>query len=245
MPVISLPVDGEQPYGVKLRTAINAINTVVDSGYLFAQSVQFTSSGTFTKASYPWLRAIRVRCVGGGGGGGGATATTGTQASAGGGGGSGAYSESFITNIAGLAASVTVTVGAGGTASSGAAGGNASTSSFGATVTAPGGFGADRRLATVVDAMIRGGVGAVAGVGDIAIPGTAGGPGGGDPNGFGYGGPGAPSVLGGGGVGSDLNAVGSAGTFGGGGGGSCNLVFQAARAGGAGGAGIVIVELFA
>lgn len=30
MPTIDLPADGEQPYGVKLRTAINAVNDAVD-----------------------------------------------------------------------------------------------------------------------------------------------------------------------------------------------------------------------
>lgn len=30
MPIIDLPVDGEQPYGVKLRAAINGVNDAVD-----------------------------------------------------------------------------------------------------------------------------------------------------------------------------------------------------------------------
>jgi len=38
-------------------------------GYTYHSTVYFTSSGSFTKASYPWLRAIRVKVVGGGGGG--------------------------------------------------------------------------------------------------------------------------------------------------------------------------------
>lgn len=208
--------------------------------------VRFTSSGTFSKASYPWLRAIRVRCVGGGGAGGGAQATSGTQASAGGGGGSGAYSESFITDIAGLAASVTVTVGAGGTGVSGADGGNGGQSSFGALVSAGGGFGGLARGATTADAKIRGGIRGAAGVGDIAVAGNPGGPADGAASGFGFGGAGGASVLGAGGVAADINeAGGSGGTPGGGGGGACNLQSQVARAGGNGGAGIVIVELFA
>jgi len=30
------------------------------NAYAFVETVYFTSNGTFTKASYPWLRAVRV-----------------------------------------------------------------------------------------------------------------------------------------------------------------------------------------
>jgi hypothetical protein len=111
--------------------------------YRYVDTVYYTSNGTFSKGDYPWLRAIRVKCVGGGGGGGG-TGTTGagvtTNAASGGG---GAYAESFITDIAGLDASVTVTrgnAGAGGAAGANA-GSNGGQASFGALVAANGGFG--------------------------------------------------------------------------------------------------------
>jgi hypothetical protein len=44
---------------------INSNMDIIDSalrGYVFVEQVRFTSSGTFVKADYPWLRAIRVRC---------------------------------------------------------------------------------------------------------------------------------------------------------------------------------------
>jgi hypothetical protein len=91
-------------------------------GYLFVETVYFTSSGTFAKATYPWLRAIRVKCQAGGGGGGGVGSVGGGSAGTGRSGGGGGYAESFITDIAGLDASVTVTRGSGG--AGGAAGFN-------------------------------------------------------------------------------------------------------------------------
>jgi hypothetical protein len=113
------------------------------AGYQFAETVYFTSNGTFTKATYPWLRAIRVKVQGAGGGGAGVGATGAGVVAVGQNGAGGAYAESFITDIAGLSASVTVTIGAGGAGGAaggndGAAGGNAS---FGALVSANGGSG--------------------------------------------------------------------------------------------------------
>jgi hypothetical protein len=56
------------------KLVFDGTNWVNLTGYVYVDTVYFTSSGTFTKASYPWLRAIRVRCQGGGGGGGGTNA---------------------------------------------------------------------------------------------------------------------------------------------------------------------------
>jgi hypothetical protein len=116
-------------------------NPTIVSG--LQQVLYYTSSGTFTKATYPWLRAIRVRVQGGGGGGSGAASTGAGAVGAGGGGAGGVYAESFITDIAGLASSITVTRGAGG--AGGAAGNNVGSaggsSSFGSLVSANGGFG--------------------------------------------------------------------------------------------------------
>jgi hypothetical protein len=131
-----------------IENLAEGVNDYLAGGYLYAGTVYFTSSGSFLKADPLGggdigLRAIRVRMVGGGGGSGGAIATLATQVSASGGGGGGGYSESFITDIAGLPSSVTVTRGSGG--SGGAAGNNAGSagggSSFDALVTSPGGVG--------------------------------------------------------------------------------------------------------
>jgi hypothetical protein len=140
--ISSLPTNVVTPSaGQKL--VFDGTNWVNLTGYVFVSTVYFTSSGTFTKADYPWLRAIRVKVQGGGGGGGGVAAASGSNSSVSGGGGGGAYGEKFITDIAGLDSSVTVTVGAGGSA--GAAGNNAGSaggnSSFGAVVSANGGVG--------------------------------------------------------------------------------------------------------
>jgi hypothetical protein len=112
---ITTPVAGE-------KLVFDGTNWVNLEGYVFVETVYFTSNDTFTKASYPWLRAIRVRMVGGGGGSGGNTATSSNAVSVGMAGGGAGYCEKFITNIAGLSASETITRGAGGAA--GAAGNN-------------------------------------------------------------------------------------------------------------------------
>jgi hypothetical protein len=136
------PGDGSDP---RTFPAIwNAAADELETGYRYVQTLYFTSNGTFTKASYPWLRAIRVKCQAGGGGGAGSPVTTSVQRVAGAGGSGGNYAESFITDIAGLNASVTVTRGAGGAGGAdgtGSAGGN---SSFGALVVATGGVAGTR-----------------------------------------------------------------------------------------------------
>ena len=79
------------------------------------QTVTFTSSGTFTKASYPWATYAVITCVGPGGAGGGVLhSELQGEGSAGSGGGSGSTSIKFTATSA-LAASETVTVGTGGT----------------------------------------------------------------------------------------------------------------------------------
>jgi hypothetical protein len=121
-----------------IENLAEGVNDYLTGGYLYAGTRYYTSSGTFAKADPLGtgdigLRAIRVRCQAGGGGGGGVQAGR-----AGGGGSGGNYAESFITDIAGLDASVTVTRGSGGTG--GAAGGFNGTaggeSSFGTLVIA-------------------------------------------------------------------------------------------------------------
>lgn len=87
-------------------------------GYVYRDTLYIVSNSNFTKATYPWLRAIKVICQGGGGGGG-TDYCSANEAAASSGGGSGAYAESFITDISSLASSVSIVVGAGGTGGSG------------------------------------------------------------------------------------------------------------------------------
>ena len=211
------------------KLVFDGTNWVNLTGYQYVQTIYYTSNGTFTKADYPWLRAIRVRMVGGGAGGARGNAT---ENWAGGGGAS--YSESFITDIAALGASVTVTRAAGGNGATtnSTAGSVGGVSSFGTLVTASGGAGSG------LDS-VAGGVGN----GDIVIRGDAGEPG--AVNATGSPGEGGSSVFGGrsgslaGGVAG--NAAGRAGQLYGGGGGAGRREGN----GGNGAPGIVIVELYA
>jgi hypothetical protein len=231
---------------------VSTAGTGIAIGHRYVSTVYFTSSGTLEKADYPWLRAIRVKCQGAGGGGGGCATTGATTSAVAGSGSGGAYAESFITNIAGLDASVTVTRGSGG--AGGAAGNyNASaggTSSFGSLVSAgggEGGLGSAGSTANAYQVIAR--VGATTGTGDLVIPG------GGTETSFALSVNYASSPIPGSSFLSPArrvtaSATGSAGNggdgVGTGGGGAVNAINQAtARAGGAGANGIVIVELFA
>ena len=244
------PADGADP-----RTFPAIWNSAIDElevGYRYVDSVYFTSNGTFTKADYPWLRAVRLKMVGGGGGGGGAAATGATTTCAASGGGAGVYGEVFITDIAALSSSITVTVGAGGGggaagANDGAAGG---TTSFGASISVDGGpygigitAGTSPRIRTANSAS-TGNTGV-----DFSIPGNAGGPGWAIDGLFipGVGGENVFSArsnvtLGG----ASSSRDGPAGRdYGGGGSGAGNGFSRSGASGGNGADGIVVVELFA
>jgi hypothetical protein len=220
--------------------------TPISSGFLLRETLRLSASTTFVKANYPWLRAIRVRLVGGGAGGGGASPTASNTASIGGSGGGGAYAESFITNIAGLAGSVTVTVGTGG--AGGSAGGN---TSFGAAVSAAGAPAAGTAGAGIPPFVsARSNPGGDTAVGDFSAPGGSAqgtvcivatvlvGSAGGDS----LFGPGAVTVL----VNSAAGVNGNnAVSFGSGGSGGANPPGQAVgRTGGSGRGGVVVLELF-
>lgn len=102
--------------------------------------VTFNASGTFTKASYPGLRGVKVTVVGSGGNGGRANAT-GPTISNGAGGGSGGVDGGYL-DASSLLASETVTVAAGGSGqNAGGDGLDGATSSFGAHYSATGGGG--------------------------------------------------------------------------------------------------------
>jgi hypothetical protein len=224
-----------------IENLAEGVNDYLAGGYLYAGTVYFTSSGSFVKADPLGtgdigLRAIRVRLVGAGGGSGG---TGDTNDRSGGGGGGGGYVEKFITDIAGLPSTETVTRGAGGTAGTttgaGSAGGNSE--AFGLTANGGGGGAAGPSFGS------GGSAGAATG-GDLNIAGTPGGTSG--PSNFTRTFGGAAGRLG--------NAVLPAATktinvgavagnlFGGGAGGGYRD--SASQAGAAGGNGIVIVDCF-
>lgn len=238
----------------QVRDNMNDMRT----GYRYVTTVYFASSGTFSKGSYSYLRAIRVKCQGSGGGGGGTPQGAGGQGAAARNGGGGAYAESFITDIAGLASSVTVTVGAGGTG--GAAGANAggagNTSSFGSLVSAGGGNGGNGGVATgnaltIIANTGTAGRGSTTGTGDLVVPGGSGRFNFVNSANDSYGAGGGASVLGD--TRTQYNTDGGAfsvdgfagGGYGSGGNGGLSAQNAGARPGGAGAPGIVIVELYA
>lgn len=240
----------------EMDTAQADITAIQTYGYRLAQTLYLTSSTAFTKASYPWLRAIKVKAQAGGGGGGGAGAAPSGQVVCGKSGTGGVYAESFITNIAGLASSVSVTVGTGGSGGSAGnnSGSNGGDSSFGSLVVATGGYAggtADYTYPPNHPAMAV--AGPTSGTGDMVIPGgDAGsatavssswvkiGDGGGSHMSLGTVGPVAVNTV-------SNGTSGLAGkNYGGGGTGGANTTgISTARSGGAGAPGIVIVELYA
>lgn len=223
-------------------------------GYQLWQTLYYTSSTTFSKASYPGLKGVLVKCQGGGGGGGGTATTASDEASSSGGGGGGCYAERFVT-AASLASSVTVTVGAAGAAgSANTTGGTGGTSSFGSHCIAPGGSGGFNRGASTGFRASSGGASTGGGTGDLVIPGGGGG------GGFSFGtsvvsaatedkgifGGGGSSYLGNTGRtarGPSTSAT-AGSNYGTGGSGNINDNSESGKAGAAGGPGIVIVELY-
>lgn len=142
-------------------------------------TIYYTSTGTFTKASFPGLYGVEVECIGAGGGSGGVAATDGTHFSFTTGGGGGAYAKAFIL-ATDLLTSETVTVGVGGTA--GAAdtgGGSGGASSFGSHFGAGGGAGGSASGPFTTSAagtnFGRGTSGSPTGTYDIGIKGEMGG----------------------------------------------------------------------
>jgi hypothetical protein len=210
--------------------------------------VVYTASSTFSKANYPGMLAARVHVIGGGGGGGGCSAPAAGQNSEAAGGGGGGYSVEVIAASA-LAASETVTVGAGGSpgVGPGTAGGTGGTSSFGTHLSASGGSGGTSAIATSGDVFSAGGNGGVGSNGTVNVRGGDGANGvvisgrrlasghGGDAAGP-YGG-GLTRSPAGGGVGVTGNLYG-----GGGSGGSANAG-GTANIGGVGAAGLVMIEV--
>lgn len=227
----------------------SAFIPAIAAGYMYSQTIYFTGSGSFVKATYPGLRAVMVELAGGGGGGGGAGAAAASNAAAGGGGGGGGYSRRFML-AATLAASETVTIGAAGTggaagANNGVAGG---TTSLGALLSATGGALGTGNGSGPSTSYAAGGDGGVGSGGDLIL---RGGPG---DNGCRVGGIvthpsfGGQSFFGPGRRGSNLaSADGQAAlsnSYGGGGSGGHDVATSTARAGGTGAAGILMVHIY-
>ena len=234
------------------------------------ETVRFTASGTFTKASYPWATYAVITCVGPGGAGGGVKHSQNQgEGSAGAGGGAGSTSIKF-TAVSALGASETVTVGTGGTGVVGADGNDGSgNTSFGTICVAGYGLGGEV-MATIVgattgrdvDISSGGGTSTGSDAGDILLGAEAGQSGGcwqGDNFTFGtyrvgISGAGGSTIYGMGGkgfgftMGSFLGETGVAGQgYGSGGGGPLQLYAGTSVGDGAGGAGadgIVIIDLY-
>lgn len=197
----------------------------------------FTANGTYTPTA-GMVHCI-LECVGGGGAGGGVVGNA-TYYLGGAGGGAGSYSRKYAT-AADIGASKAVTIGAGGTGVSGAAGNNGADTSVETLCIGKGGIGG---AVTTTAVLGVGALGGPAGTGDIALRGSAG------VGGFysstiatntqGYTATGGNGPFGGAGP-QSASAVANSGSGGGGG-------FRAASAtnvaGGDGGSGIVIVTEF-
>jgi len=242
-----------------IRALGSAIDETVGSGYVYAGTRDYTSSGTFEKAdafgdsSNVAPRAIRVRAIGGGGGGAGGRSTSAGQAHAGAAGGGASYAESWITDMGTLAASEPVTVGAGGAGGSGSGNGSAGTAStFGtlAIVSASGGLGGFNQGVSSSITAYPGAAEQTGGTGDVVFSGSPGHFSFVNPGGFTISGPGGSSVLGAGGksveaFGSSTGQNGQAGgNYGGGGSGAITNQLGQTFAGGTGGAGLVRIDVF-
>lgn len=206
-------------------------------------TIVYSSNSIWTKPSN--LVAVKVTVVGGGGGGGGTAATgVGEGANAANGGGGGTSIKTILAKD--LGRTVTITVGAGGTAAAAGnnAGGTGGTSSFGTHASATGGTGGGGGNNSAGNTVSSGGAGGAGSLGDINFSGSGGTSGrvlGGVPVLIGLSG----SSFFGGGIRPGATSAGSQpDPYGVGGTGATATASLAARAGGAGSIGIVYVEEF-
>ena len=117
----------------------NVWRVIAASSGLSADVQTFTSSGTYTPT--PGVKYIEIKAVGGGGAGGGTLATSANQIALGWGGGGGSYADMICTAQEIGSSAVTVSIGSGGSAVSGANGNNGGNTTFGSFLTVPGGRG--------------------------------------------------------------------------------------------------------
>lgn len=208
---------------------------------------QANGANNISYAKPAGLKFLVVECAGGGGAGAGTPATGSGSTSAGPGGSSGSYARSKIA-AGDLSSSETVTIGAGGTGSSGATGNNGEDSSLGSHVIAKGGRGGSLPSASPsTQGIYNDGTAGVAGsTGQLTF---AGGPGAGsqtdwENNNKAMSGSGGNSRFGGGAISVRANASGAnapSESYGGGGSGSAVSASQTAKAGGNGTSGILIL----
>jgi hypothetical protein len=215
---------------ITITNGAGSISIAASGGGGFSSLTAFTTAGITTFTVPAGITKVKVTVVGGGGAGGGATSGCSDGIGAGGAGGGAA-----IKIVSGLTpgGTVSVTVGAGGTAVSGGTGNTGGTSSFGAYCSATGGVGGGAGAAGT-------GTPNVGGIGSSGDLNCSGGPGFiGNSN---LSGSGGYTILGGGARGITSNSA--SGTIGGtyGGGGSGGKTNGGAVSGGAGGVGTVIVE---
>lgn len=237
-----------------IRALGNAVDAQFAVGFQFVGTRFFTSDGTFVKADPLGtgdigLRAIRVQMVGGGGGGGGVGASGATTTAAASGGGGGVFAEKFILASA-LAASETVTRGAGGAGGAGVGASTAGgTSEFGTLLTAGGGGAGISTTAGIPPRIRTANAPSTASTGaDFVVGGASGDPG------FALDGFFIPGMGGASAIAPPSNkTIGTAATLrngppgilhGGGGSGGGNGFSQLAANGGNGANGIVIVDCF-
>lgn len=239
--------DARTPYGMCEGGLPRLTLTVSNGGVSAAVGSPFN----FVKANYPWLKYVRVRCIGGGGGGGGGNGGVPSGAAKGGGGGGAGCLEAIIDADL-LSATTVCTAGSGGTAGSatGGNGGNGGSSTFGTFISATGGSGGTGMSpATTGNGGANGGNGnngTFTGILGFVSEGSDGqsssvhAGNGNRPSGGSAGGSG-----GGGGRGGDGSAAAAEGnTPGGGGGGGGSSTGNAGQTGAAGGDGSIVIELF-
>lgn len=233
----------------QLLTAIKAVVTQagVSPGRLIGVRV-FNVPGTFTYTPTPGTTSVIARVQAGGGAGGGSQATAAGTVSVCPGGNAGAYGESRLT---GGFSGATIIVGSGGTGVLGAAGNPGGASSFGGSISAPGGQGGTAYVAASPPVLNINGTAQTPATGGniVNAPGGRGQPAMASGVTFGGSGDGGASIFGGGGptsgaISSPTNgkagvAPGSGGSGGAGGAGA------GASTGGAGAPGIVIVLEYA
>ena len=63
-----LKADASASSGYLLKTNAASTYATIASGYRYLTTLYYTSTGTFSKASYPNIRAVVVKCQGAGGG---------------------------------------------------------------------------------------------------------------------------------------------------------------------------------
>lgn len=198
---------------------------------------QFETLGITVYRPNPRAKRIRVRLIGAGGSGGGCAPVAATYQSLGGGGGAGAYTEGLFDVTAEMLVGVPITLGAGGLPrnATGSMGGGAS---FGALMSAAGGFGGQNLIFLAnISGFVQGGAGGQA-VGGGNLANARGVPGGYAMSNTNWGllsGAGGACPFDGGGPFTGVNGNGNAGIRGSGGSGACSNNASASYVSGAGG----------